>query len=444
VQLGGAQAPPRANEIQTVNVSTAACDTAGDTYSLAFTGVSTGPLTCNTVTGSSIEAALEGVSSIGAGNVAVFGLAQAPGAAMAYTFSVMFTGDLGATDVPLLTAAVGRDTAGDGAVPIVVESVAGGGDFPPGGLQGAPPAPGGIGLMVANRQMAAAQIRSEFASSGCAAAVLAVIQGGQWRVHITGAPDPVNAGFPAALQTGTPFFVRCAPDGTAGAAAPMVALERVVAAIQARDQIRLRALVADGEPTREQAREQEIVRLAACLPQGATVGLEQRSVVVDGNEATATVRLRFALGETGVGVEQTWRLRFTDEQQWQLVDVPSCALDGGLGSGAGTLNTVISQYVEAIRDRDRDRLRDHTGDGTPDRVQDRDRDLDQLASCTPVGAGLQWLSSEIDASGTQATANVRLRLEGDGVGSVIQQTWRLQRTTQNQWQLVDPPACPFA
>jgi len=442
-----AQTAPRANEVQTVNVSADACDTAGDTYSLAFQGVSTPALVCDTVTGPGIQAALEALSTVGAGNVRVFGLAAAPGADTPYSFTIVFTGDLAGIDVPLITAAVGRDTGGDGATPTVVEGVPGTGGGGPqgggGGLSGTPPSPGGMGLMVATRTMTRAQIQAEFANSGCDAAVLAIIEGGRWRIHITGAPDRVNAGFPVNLQPNTPFFVRCAGGGATGQS-PEFALTRVVAAIQSRDQAQLRNLSADPGPDREQERTQAVAQLAACAPAGATLGLEGSDVTVQDEQAEARVRLRLVLGDTGVNFQETWQLVRTADGRWELANVPVCSFAGALGPGTGTLDSVMNVVVEAIRDRDRDRLRDHTGDGTPDRIQERDHRLDQLATCAPTGAQLQFLGAEIGMEGTQATATVRLRLEQNGVGSMVEQTWQFQRTAQNQWQLAEVPGCPFS
>ncbi|MEZ4501525.1 MAG: hypothetical protein R3C39_02750 [Dehalococcoidia bacterium] len=74
---------------------------------------------------------------------------------------------------------------------------------------GESPGPGGIGLMVTARETNAVEVRGALAVQGCDVQTLAVIEQNQWRVHIEGAPDAVNAVFPTTLAANTAFFVRC-------------------------------------------------------------------------------------------------------------------------------------------------------------------------------------------------------------------------------------------
>lgn len=86
------------DEIQTV-----AIDATAGTYTLTFGGETTGNLNYD-ASASTVQSALEGLATIGSGNVAVYGGATTSNADGAeYFFAVHFTGALGATNVGLLT-----------------------------------------------------------------------------------------------------------------------------------------------------------------------------------------------------------------------------------------------------------------------------------------------------------------------------------------------------
>ena len=77
------------------------------------------------------------------------------------------------------------------------------------GFTGAAPAANSIGLLVTSGASTAPELVSALADAGCVVESLAVLTGGVWSVYISGAPDVVNAAFPASLAASTPFFVRC-------------------------------------------------------------------------------------------------------------------------------------------------------------------------------------------------------------------------------------------
>ncbi|MEZ4502674.1 MAG: hypothetical protein R3C39_08615 [Dehalococcoidia bacterium] len=78
-----------------------------------------------------------------------------------------------------------------------------------GGFTGTPPGPGLLGLLVTSGVVSAQNLVDALSSSGCSTSALAVLESGAWKVYIPGAPGAVNAAFPSALTTGTPFAVRC-------------------------------------------------------------------------------------------------------------------------------------------------------------------------------------------------------------------------------------------
>jgi len=79
------------NEVQTISLS--ATPTAG-TWTLTFDGQTTTPAMAFNVTAAQVQSALEGLSTIGTGNVMVFGAMP--------NFTVFFTGALAGADVPML------------------------------------------------------------------------------------------------------------------------------------------------------------------------------------------------------------------------------------------------------------------------------------------------------------------------------------------------------
>lgn len=91
------------NEVQTITV-----DAAGGTFTVTFESQTTGNLAFN-ITASALQTALEGLSSIGAGNVSVTG---GPGATN--PLSVEFIGNLGQTNVNAMTTDPALLTGGAG------------------------------------------------------------------------------------------------------------------------------------------------------------------------------------------------------------------------------------------------------------------------------------------------------------------------------------------
>ena len=77
------------------------------------------------------------------------------------------------------------------------------------GFTGAAPAANSIGLLVTSGASTAPELVSALADAGCVVESLAILTDGVWSVYISGAPDVVNAAFPASLAASTPFFVRC-------------------------------------------------------------------------------------------------------------------------------------------------------------------------------------------------------------------------------------------
>lgn len=66
-----------------------------------------------------------------------------------------------------------------------------------------------IGLAVTAGGGGASTIVTALASSACSVESISVLISGSWLTYIDGAPAVVNARFPAALATGTPYFYRC-------------------------------------------------------------------------------------------------------------------------------------------------------------------------------------------------------------------------------------------
>lgn len=84
------------SEVQTITISGTPT---GGTFTLTFRGQTTGNLAYN-ATAATVQAALEGLTSVGAGNVVIGG---GPGPGTPYTAT--FAGQLAGTDVPQMTAA---------------------------------------------------------------------------------------------------------------------------------------------------------------------------------------------------------------------------------------------------------------------------------------------------------------------------------------------------
>jgi hypothetical protein len=77
-------------------------------------------------------------------------------------------------------------------------------------FSGAVPAAGSIGLLVTGSAAAAADLVTALDAAGCTVESISVLPAGSWLIFINGAPNVVNAAFPAELAGVTPFFVRCA------------------------------------------------------------------------------------------------------------------------------------------------------------------------------------------------------------------------------------------
>jgi hypothetical protein len=77
---------------------------------------------------------------------------------------------------------------------------------------GAPPAPGTVSLMVTSGSITPHELVDSIQrESGTDVTTLAILQAGEWRTYINGAPAVVNASFPATLADLTPFFIRTRP-----------------------------------------------------------------------------------------------------------------------------------------------------------------------------------------------------------------------------------------
>lgn len=74
---------------------------------------------------------------------------------------------------------------------------------------GTPPPAGSIGMLLSDDPAEAPALVTALGAAGCDAKLIAVAEGGRFKVYIPGAPAVVNASFPAPLPAKTPFFVRC-------------------------------------------------------------------------------------------------------------------------------------------------------------------------------------------------------------------------------------------
>ena len=98
-----------------------------------------------------------------------------------------------------------RVDVGGTPVPPVVTPVDGmGGTF-----TGTAPSAGSIGLLVTSGAASAADLIAALQTADCTVESISVLDDGAWLTFINGAPDVVNAAFPASLADVTPFFVRC-------------------------------------------------------------------------------------------------------------------------------------------------------------------------------------------------------------------------------------------
>jgi len=78
-----------------------------------------------------------------------------------------------------------------------------------GGFSGVPPRAGGAGLLITTEISSPAGLASTLRDAGCETVTVASISDGLWSSYVAGAPDFVNAPFPALLAANTPFSVRC-------------------------------------------------------------------------------------------------------------------------------------------------------------------------------------------------------------------------------------------
>ena len=80
------------------------------------------------------------------------------------------------------------------------------------GFSGTSPGAGSIGLLVTSAQSTPAELAAAIGAAGCEVEAIGILEGGLWYIYVPGAPDVVNAEFPASLAPTTPFFVRCRED----------------------------------------------------------------------------------------------------------------------------------------------------------------------------------------------------------------------------------------
>lgn len=113
------------NEVQTVTITGTP---AGGTFTLSFGGQTTAGIAFNAVA-SAVDSALEALSTIGTGNVAVTG---GPGPGTPYV--VTFTGDLAGTNVALMTASAASLTGGTSPAVGVVQTTPGATGFVSAGI----------------------------------------------------------------------------------------------------------------------------------------------------------------------------------------------------------------------------------------------------------------------------------------------------------------------
>lgn len=78
---------------------------------------------------------------------------------------------------------------------------------------GSLPPPGGVALLTVSRAVSTASLSARLEQEGCAPVTLAIAEGGRWTTYIPGAPPFVNDRFPAELEAGTHFAVRCSEEG---------------------------------------------------------------------------------------------------------------------------------------------------------------------------------------------------------------------------------------
>ena len=79
-----------------------------------------------------------------------------------------------------------------------------------GTFTGTAPSAGSIGLLVTSGAASAADLIAALQTADCTVESISVLDDGAWLIFINGAPDVVNAAFPASLADLAPFFVRCA------------------------------------------------------------------------------------------------------------------------------------------------------------------------------------------------------------------------------------------
>ncbi|MPZ98692.1 MAG: hypothetical protein GEU80_04995 [Dehalococcoidia bacterium] len=92
-------------------------------------------------------------------------------------------------------------------------------------IVGEVPSSGGVGLLVSPQAASPSALVTALAAQGCTAQTISITQGGGWRVYVPGAPAFVNAAFPATLDAGSAFLVRCATGGTPPPSGPDLSAE---------------------------------------------------------------------------------------------------------------------------------------------------------------------------------------------------------------------------
>ncbi len=77
------------------------------------------------------------------------------------------------------------------------------------------PPEGGVAILQTTRETTAIDVAARLQQAGCNVVSMGVTSGGSWQMYIPGAPAFVNASFPATLQAGRGFVIRCGDLDTA-------------------------------------------------------------------------------------------------------------------------------------------------------------------------------------------------------------------------------------
>lgn len=105
-------------------------------------------------------------------------------------------------------------------------------------------------------------------------------------------------------------------------AAVEVAVDDVFLVIQQRDQDRLRDFT--GDKLQDRIQDQDLQQVATCIPDGTTVDLVSREVVVSGDTATATATFKITQDGETTDVQKVWEFQRQDDGTWALSALPEC------------------------------------------------------------------------------------------------------------------------